>query len=94
MKGGLKMGFGWTELIVIFGIILLLFGPKKLPELARNLGSSINVFKDELSKTKDQLSEEITSEPTPQTEPVQDEPEPSSSSQNPTESTESTENQE
>lgn len=88
------MGFGWTELIVIFGIILLLFGPKKLPELARNLGSSINVFKDELSKTKDQLGEEVTSEPTPQTEPVQNEPEPTDDSQKPTDSTESTDNEE
>ncbi len=33
-------GLGPTELIVILLIILLLFGAKKLPELARSLGSS------------------------------------------------------
>lgn len=57
------MGFGWTELIIIFGIVLLLFGPKKLPQLAKNLGSSINVFKDELSKTTDSLEEGVPSNP-------------------------------
>jgi sec-independent protein translocase protein TatA len=34
-----------TELLVILGIILLLFGAKKLPELARSLGKSSKEFK-------------------------------------------------
>jgi len=57
------MGFGWMELIVIFGIILLLFGPKRLPELAKNLGSSINMFKEEISKSTEQLEGEVPSDP-------------------------------
>jgi sec-independent protein translocase protein TatA len=44
-------GLGPTELIVILLIILLLFGAKKLPELAKSLGSSAkelrNAMKDE-----------------------------------------------
>lgn len=38
-------GLGSTELIVIFLVILLLFGGAKLPSLARGLGQSIREFK-------------------------------------------------
>lgn len=37
---------GGTELIIIFVIILLIFGGKKLPELARGLGKGIREFKN------------------------------------------------
>jgi len=36
---------GIQELLIIFGIALLLFGGKKLPELAKALGESISIFK-------------------------------------------------
>ncbi len=36
---------GWPELIVILVILLLLFGAKKLPELARGLGKSAKEFR-------------------------------------------------
>jgi len=39
---------GWGELIVIAGIVLLLFGPKRLPDLAKSLGKSVKLFKDGL----------------------------------------------
>ena len=39
---------GWGELIVIAGIVLLLFGPKRLPDLAKSFGKSIRLFKDGL----------------------------------------------
>lgn len=42
-------GIGGWELLLIFVIILLLFGAKRLPEIARSLGKSIGEFK----KTKD-----------------------------------------
>ncbi len=38
-------GIGTTELLVILFIILLVFGSKKLPELAKGLGKGINEFK-------------------------------------------------
>lgn len=39
------MRLGWTEILVILLLILLLFGARKLPELARSLGKSLNEFK-------------------------------------------------
>jgi sec-independent protein translocase protein TatA len=36
---------GLTELLIVLGIIVLLFGAKKLPDLARSLGRSIGEFK-------------------------------------------------
>lgn len=40
---------GWTEILVIVFLILLLFGAKKIPELMRNLGSGMKEFKKAIS---------------------------------------------
>ena len=37
---------GLTEILVIVGIVILLFGGKKIPELMKGLGSGIKEFKD------------------------------------------------
>lgn len=46
---------GWTEILVIGGLLVLLFGARKLPELARAAGSSISQFKKGL-KEEEQLA--------------------------------------
>jgi len=51
------LGFHWPELIIVFGVILLLFGPKKLPEIGSALGKSITAFKSGLHEPKEQLKE-------------------------------------
>ena len=38
-------GLGWQELVVILALVLLLFGPKRLPEIAEAMGKSIRKFK-------------------------------------------------
>mgnify|MGYP001601856502 CR=1 FL=1 len=38
-------GFGTTEIVVIASVLLILFGGKKLPELARGMGDSIKEFR-------------------------------------------------
>ena len=48
---------GQQEMIIIFLIVLLLFGAKKLPELAKGLGKSAGEFK----KAKDEFDREIKS---------------------------------
>ena len=51
--------FGGTELIILLVIILLLFGAKRIPELARGLGSGIREFrKGTRGEVDDEVSEE------------------------------------
>lgn len=38
-------GLGASELLLVFGIIIFLFGSKKIPDLARGIGQGINEFK-------------------------------------------------
>ena len=47
---------GMPEMIMIFVVILLLFGAKKLPELARGIGKSMGEFK----KAREDFEKEIT----------------------------------
>ncbi len=66
-----------TELLLIFGIIVLLFGAKKIPDLAKGLGKGIKNFKQEMKEIdeveveapkKVEKSEEVaSSEETPKT---------------------------
>jgi sec-independent protein translocase protein TatA len=46
---------GWPETIFILVIVVLLFGAKKLPELARGLGQSLGEFK----KARDEFDREV-----------------------------------
>jgi sec-independent protein translocase protein TatA len=49
--------FGGPDLIIILAIVLVLFGAKKLPELARGLGQSMNEFR----KAREELEREVHS---------------------------------
>jgi TatA/E family protein of Tat protein translocase len=50
---------GMPELVVIFVIALIIFGPRKLPELGKSLGRSINEFKRASNELKSTLEEEV-----------------------------------
>lgn len=49
-------GLGGGELMLIFCILIVLFGAKKIPELARGLGKGIREFKDAVKEVKDEVS--------------------------------------
>ena len=54
------MGFGsigMPELLIILLVVLLLFGAKKLPELARGLGKGIREFKDATKHVENEFRE-------------------------------------
>ena len=52
-------GLGIPELIVIFVIALIVFGPKKLPELGKALGKGITEFKRASQEVKDSIESEV-----------------------------------
>lgn len=47
---------GTTEIIVIGGIALLIFGGKKLPELMRGLGKGVKEFKEGMKDVKEEIN--------------------------------------
>ncbi|HLP88245.1 MAG TPA: twin-arginine translocase TatA/TatE family subunit [Nostocaceae cyanobacterium] len=44
-------GLGWPEVAVIAIAVILIFGPKKIPELGKTLGKSLRGFQEEVKKT-------------------------------------------
>lgn len=48
---------GMPELIIIVFIILLLFGPKKIPELMKGIGKGVSSFKKGMSDIEDELKD-------------------------------------
>lgn len=44
---------GWTEVILIIVAAILVFGPKKIPQLGSTLGKTLRGFKEEVTKPQD-----------------------------------------
>ena len=51
----LPFNIGLPEVLVVLGVALLIFGPKKLPELGRNLGKGLKNFKDSLTSAAGEM---------------------------------------
>lgn len=52
-------GIGGTEVMVIMLVILLLFGAKRIPELAKGLGKGIREFKDATKEIKNEVENAV-----------------------------------
>ena len=55
------MGIGPLEIGIVLLIVLVIFGPKRLPELGKSLGSGMKSFKDSVSGDDDDDDKKITS---------------------------------
>jgi sec-independent protein translocase protein TatA len=54
------MNLGWTEILLIAFVVLLLFGGKKIPELMRGLGRGVREFKDAKDNVKKELEDSLS----------------------------------
>ena len=68
----MPFGIGPLEIIIVLVIVLLIFGPKRLPDLGRSLGSGMREFKDSVTgKDKDDDTLPAGQEADQKPEPVQ-----------------------
>jgi len=63
---------GFSEMLVIFIVALLVFGPKKLPELGKSLGKGIREFKKATEELKSSWEEQVKDVTAPLNEVKQD----------------------
>ncbi len=56
---------GFSELFLIMVLALVVFGPKKLPELGKTLGSTLREFKKATQVLTDEVNKAVTNEPEP-----------------------------
>jgi sec-independent protein translocase protein TatA len=65
MISAVFQSIGPTELLIVLGIVLLIFGPKRLPQLGRQLGGGMREFKDSItgkSKADEEFGDEAGDE--------------------------------
>jgi sec-independent protein translocase protein TatA len=70
----MPFGIGIWEILILLLVLLLVFGPKRLPEMGRQLGKGMREFKDSISGSGKDDDEEYRSElppaePTPSAKP-------------------------
>jgi sec-independent protein translocase protein TatA len=78
MFGLFNLGGG--EIILILALVLILFGAKKLPELAKGLGTGIKEFKKATKEVTDEVSSAMDDTPSPPKRLPQTPPTPAASS--------------
>ena len=56
----MPLGIGLPEIAIVLVIVLVIFGPKRLPELGKSLGSGMKSFKDSVTGGDDDDDKKIT----------------------------------
>ncbi|MBB6613081.1 twin-arginine translocase TatA/TatE family subunit [Pontibacter sp. Tf4] len=56
-------GLGGTEVVLILLVVIIFFGAKRIPELARGLGKGIREFKDATKEIKNDVESSVKDEP-------------------------------
>jgi len=69
----MPFGIGPLEIIIVLVIVLVIFGPKRLPDLGRSLGRGMREFKDSVS-SKDKGADELDAPETPASTPTEQKP--------------------
>jgi sec-independent protein translocase protein TatA len=69
----MPFGISWPEILILLLVALLVFGPKRLPEMGRSLGRGLREFKDSISGKDDHDEERLELE-APREEPVKASP--------------------
>jgi len=68
---------GWQELLIVLVLVLIVFGPRKLPEIAEAFGKSINKFKSATRDATDDVKRELDdARQSVQDDPTADRPKP------------------
>ncbi len=72
-------GLGWPEILLILALVLVLFGPKRLPEIAEAMGKSIRKFKSatsdatrDVKRELDDAGRELRNDPPVDDKPAED----------------------
>jgi len=69
----MPFGIGVTELVILLVALLVIFGPKRLPEMGRSLGKGMREFKDSISgKDEDEVPPELPAAEEPAQAPKSD----------------------
>ncbi|MBE9099324.1 twin-arginine translocase TatA/TatE family subunit [Vacuolonema iberomarrocanum] len=61
----MPFGLGWPEILVILGVAVLIFGPKRIPELGSALGKTLRGFKEEMDSPDETVIEPADDENPP-----------------------------
>ena len=61
----MPFGLGWPEVLVILGVAVLIFGPKRIPELGSALGKTLRGFKEEMNNPDETVLEPADDEDAP-----------------------------
>ena len=67
----MPLGISWWEILLLLLVILLVFGPKRLPEAGKSLGKGIREFKDSLTGNDDDEKRQQLPPPPPTEDAVE-----------------------